>query len=380
MRIEPKQRSAASSEKDDLNSVEQDQKIEEERKVLDVVQIVLELFQRVVDGRSVAVLDLSPARDPRLDGKPLHVERDLLLKVLDELWPLRARSDEAHVPHEDVEELRELIQTCPPKKGSHTRHSRVALRGPYRPGLLLGVVAHGPKLVQDEDTAVLTGPGLAVQNRARRLELDGSGHQQHDGGGQDESAECQDDVEEALDDLRAGSLHETIRKDDPTRSQRGSENLTGSLLVKSGPVLDSDPTQAALQQGQGGKVPAAVHLGDHDQVRVKLFDDGRQVGCFSEKRVTLGDQSRGRRVVVDEPDDGKWPRADRRQLRENPGDWPRTDHEHADGHARQGLRPEPGPAPEEEADGGGHADLEEGPPAEPETRQGESDSGDEESG
>jgi hypothetical protein len=44
MRSEPEQRSAASSEKHDLNSVEQDQKIEEERKVLDVVQIVLELF------------------------------------------------------------------------------------------------------------------------------------------------------------------------------------------------------------------------------------------------------------------------------------------------------------------------------------------------
>src|SRR6266853_6797260 len=102
MRIEPKQRSAASSEKDDLNSVEQDQKIEEERKVLDVVQIVLELFQRVVDGRSVAVLDLSPARDPRLDGKPLHVEGDLLLKVLDELWPLRRSTDVAHTPLDHI--------------------------------------------------------------------------------------------------------------------------------------------------------------------------------------------------------------------------------------------------------------------------------------
>src|SRR5438094_3884322 len=164
MRIEPKQRSAASSEKDDLNRVEQDQKIEEERKVLDVVQIVLELFQRVVDGRSVAVLDLSPARDPRLDGKPLHVEGDLLLQVLDELGPLRARPDEAHMPHEDVEELRKLIQTRPPQEGSHTRHSRVALRGPHRPRLLLGVLAHGPKFVQDEDTAVLAGPGLAEEN------------------------------------------------------------------------------------------------------------------------------------------------------------------------------------------------------------------------
>ena len=116
---------------------------------------------------------------------------------------------------------------------------------------------------------------MAVENRARRLELDGRGHQQHDGGSQDESAECQGDVEEALDDLRPGSLHEAIRKDEPARSQRGNENLSGRLLVKSGPVLDSDPTQAALQQGLGGKVPAAVHLGDHDQVRVKLFDDGR---------------------------------------------------------------------------------------------------------
>ena len=77
---------------------------------------------------------------------------------MDELRPLRARPDEAHVPHEDVEELRELVQACPPEEGPDPRHPRVALRRPHRPRVLLGVLAHGTELVQDEDAAVLAGP------------------------------------------------------------------------------------------------------------------------------------------------------------------------------------------------------------------------------
>src|SRR5882672_4203691 len=178
IRNEPDECSAAPSEQHDLNGVEQDQEVEEERKVLDVVEIVLQLLERVVDGGAVVILVLGPAGDAELHGEPLHVEENLLLEILDELRTLGARSDEAHVAHQHIEELGQLVETSPAEERPHLRHPRVALGGPHRPRLPFGVLTHGAKFVQDEDTAVLTGSRLAVEDAARRLELDGQGHQQ----------------------------------------------------------------------------------------------------------------------------------------------------------------------------------------------------------
>src|SRR5216684_429901 len=97
---------STTGEEDDLNRVQQDEEIQEKGKVLDVVEIVLQLLERVVDRSAIAILDLGPAGDSWLHGEALHVVRDLLLKLMDELRPLGARPDEAHVPDQDVEELR----------------------------------------------------------------------------------------------------------------------------------------------------------------------------------------------------------------------------------------------------------------------------------
>src|ERR1700682_5912568 len=102
--------SSSPCEEDDLNGAQQDQEVEEKREILDVVEVILQFLERVVYRGAIAILDLSPAREAGLHGQPLHVVRDLFLKRVDEFRSLGARADEAHVPDQDIEELRELVE------------------------------------------------------------------------------------------------------------------------------------------------------------------------------------------------------------------------------------------------------------------------------
>src|SRR5581483_1422250 len=95
-------------------------------------------------------------------------------------------------------------------------------------------------------------------------------------------------VEEPLDDLRPGRLHEPIREDEPAGPHRGDEDLPRRLLVEGRPILDPDTAQAALEERLGRKATSAVHLGDDHDVRTGLLDEGAQVLDLPEERLPGG--------------------------------------------------------------------------------------------
>src|SRR5207244_13309620 len=98
---------------------------------------------------------LGPAGEAGLDAMPLAVEKGLLGHLLHELRPLGARAHEAHVPGEDVPELRKFIETRAPHEAAQRRHPRIASRlRPYRSRVPLGVDAHGPELADREEPTV----------------------------------------------------------------------------------------------------------------------------------------------------------------------------------------------------------------------------------
>jgi len=53
----------ALAEDHDLSGFEEDDEVEEEGVVLDVIEVVLEFFEAVLDGRAVGVADLGPSGD-----------------------------------------------------------------------------------------------------------------------------------------------------------------------------------------------------------------------------------------------------------------------------------------------------------------------------
>src|SRR4051812_21143934 len=89
-------------EQDDLQSVEKDGEVEEHRKALDVVEIVLELLQRILDRSGVAATHLGMAGPSRLHVQPLAEERHLLLELRHEDGALGARTHHAHVSPQHV--------------------------------------------------------------------------------------------------------------------------------------------------------------------------------------------------------------------------------------------------------------------------------------
>src|SRR5262249_23154158 len=122
--------SSTPGEQHHLHGVEQDQEVEEQREILDVVEVVLQLLQRVFDRGAVAIPDLRPAGEPRFYGQPLHVVRDFLLQALHELRSFRPGPDEAHVTEQHIDQLRGLVETGTAADRAHRRDARIVLLRP----------------------------------------------------------------------------------------------------------------------------------------------------------------------------------------------------------------------------------------------------------
>ena len=74
----------------------------------DVVEVVLDtLLERGVSAPSV---HLCPARDSRLHFVPKHVLGNLSFELAHEHGPFGPRSDETHIPLEDIVELWDFVE------------------------------------------------------------------------------------------------------------------------------------------------------------------------------------------------------------------------------------------------------------------------------
>ena len=144
-------------QEDDFEGVEQDQKIQLERHVLDVEKVVLEFFLRLVDRAAVMEHDLRPAGDPRFDRVAKGVIRDHGLKFLHEFRPLRTGTHEIQFPDQDVEQLRKFVDPRFPEEVADPCDPGVVLHRPDRIPVLLRVVPHRAEFV-DPDRFVRSAP------------------------------------------------------------------------------------------------------------------------------------------------------------------------------------------------------------------------------
>src|SRR5262245_60031723 len=96
------------------NGHPQDADIQPRGPVRDVVKVVL----KPLSQRSVAppAVDLRPPGNPGFHAMAGHVVRDRLPELMDEHWPLRPRTDQAHVATQDVDQLRQLVEAGPPQE------------------------------------------------------------------------------------------------------------------------------------------------------------------------------------------------------------------------------------------------------------------------
>src|SRR4051812_27225516 len=79
------------------HGLEQDDDVEEQRVILDVVEVVLQLLDRVVDRRAVVIAHLRPSGDTGLHAVPHRVIGNLAGELVYEVRALGAWPDKAHV-------------------------------------------------------------------------------------------------------------------------------------------------------------------------------------------------------------------------------------------------------------------------------------------
>src|SRR2546426_5234625 len=162
---------------DDLDGLKENEQVEEDREVLDVVEVVLELFQRVFDRGAVAILDLGPAGNARLGSEAMDVEGYFRLELTHEVGSLGSRTYQAHLAAEDIGELRNFVQPGPAQDAPDARYPWVAVAGPHGACLQLGVAPHGAEFDQPENSPSLPQPLLTVEDRPWRVEPDEEGDQ-----------------------------------------------------------------------------------------------------------------------------------------------------------------------------------------------------------
>src|SRR5439155_14790459 len=160
------------AEEHDPDGLDEDQQIEQERMVLDVEKIVLEFLDRLFQIAAIGVAYLRPAGEPGLDAVPDRVERDLLGKRADKRGPLGSRTDEAHLPAQDIDQLRQLVNARMAHESPHRGNARIVDARPGRPPVLFGVLGHAPELEQREFVPMPSDPFLPVNDRGATIKCD----------------------------------------------------------------------------------------------------------------------------------------------------------------------------------------------------------------
>src|ERR1700722_4779171 len=100
--------------------------------MLDVVEVVAQLLERIFNRAAVAIPDLSPAGHARLHRMPRLVQRNRLGQLPDEERTFRTRSDEAHLAPQHVPELRQLVEPGEADETADAGHPMVAVHRPDR--------------------------------------------------------------------------------------------------------------------------------------------------------------------------------------------------------------------------------------------------------
>src|SRR2546423_8729170 len=149
-----------------MHRLQHNHRVELERIVSNVIEIVLQLLDSVFVALAIRIVDLRPAGDPRLHQMPEMIEWDFLLVALRAFDPFRAWSDQAHVAAQNVPELRQLIEPALAQPPPHSRNPRIAFaRLNVRLHLAGGLIAHRPQLKHREKPILTAYARLPEQDR-----------------------------------------------------------------------------------------------------------------------------------------------------------------------------------------------------------------------
>ena len=114
-------------------------------------------------------------------GHPGAQRKDLARRlrrpVFGNLRVFRARPHQAHLAHQHIPQLRQLVHLAVAQPAAKGRHARVILRRDLWPVIAVHIFAHGAKLENAKSLSPAPHPLAAVKNRPRRIAPDAQRNQ-----------------------------------------------------------------------------------------------------------------------------------------------------------------------------------------------------------
>jgi hypothetical protein len=156
----------------------QDLEVKPHRPAPNIVQIMTKPFFQA--RKTSPSVDLSVTGETALHEMTRIVRGILSVKFENEFRALRSRTDKAHIPAQDVPELRQFVEPEPPQKPSNSSAARVVGYGPDCTKFRLRVFTHRSKLNDLEAPAAEADSNLSVEHRTAIIELDGQSNQKED--------------------------------------------------------------------------------------------------------------------------------------------------------------------------------------------------------
>ena len=180
-----------------------DRDVEPDRPVLEIREVQPD---QIVEGQAGAAGDLPETRDTGQHQVPLPMPRCEQLVVAERQ---RAWADEAHLPAQDVEHLRQLVDREPAQHPPDARHAGVVTDLEERSARLVGVLElalalgragdHRPELEHAELALADSHAPVDVEHRAARVELDRACDEQPERQPGDPDGSRHHEVERSLD-------------------------------------------------------------------------------------------------------------------------------------------------------------------------------------
>ena len=96
----------------------------------------------------------------------LPVVGNLFVEGFDKLRALGTGAHNRHLALQDVEELRQLVETDGADDAADCGDARIVLLSPHRARADLGIDAHGAELVDREQRVIQADTSLAVEHRS----------------------------------------------------------------------------------------------------------------------------------------------------------------------------------------------------------------------
>lgn len=160
----------------------------------------------LIPGQIISPVHLSPSRDTGSERVPQPFTIRIVGQILGQE---RTRANEAHIPAQDVDQLRKLIEAGSPEYSAERRRPLLV---ELTLTLTFAIHAHCPEFQQRKEPAIQAWATLTEQHRRSHGRKNGYRHQDHEWTHNHQARGCRDEVYQAF-------HHQKRRLSSRTRTQ-----------------------------------------------------------------------------------------------------------------------------------------------------------------